>query len=35
VQATAAHAERDEESGSDVPPEWSVQPDETPDDEHA
>jgi mannose-6-phosphate isomerase-like protein (cupin superfamily) len=35
VQATAADAERDEESGSDEPPEWSVQPDETPDDEHA
>ncbi|QFQ01426.1 Cupin domain protein [Corynebacterium urogenitale] len=26
VQATAEDAERDEESGKDVPPEWTVQP---------
>ena len=27
--------ERDEESGADEPPEWSVQPDELASDEHA
>ena len=30
VHATAADAERDEESGNDEPPEWSVQPAEAP-----
>ena len=35
VQATADDAERDEESGADEPPEWSVQPDEQASDEHA
>jgi mannose-6-phosphate isomerase-like protein (cupin superfamily) len=35
VQATAEDAERDEESGADEPPEWSVQPDEHAPDEHA
>ena len=35
VQATAADAERDEESGTDEPPSWSVQPPEAPSDEHA
>ncbi|AXH95727.1 cupin domain-containing protein [Ornithinimicrobium avium] len=29
VQDTAEEAERDEESGADEPPEWSVQPEET------
>lgn len=35
VQATADDAERDEESGVDEPPEWSVQPGEQAPDEHA
>ena len=35
VQATAADAERDEESGSDEPPRWSMQPAQQPTDEHA
>ena len=35
LQATADDAERDEESGADEPPEWSVQPDELASDEHA
>lgn len=35
VQATAADAERDEESGADVPPPWTVQPDATVPDDHA
>jgi mannose-6-phosphate isomerase-like protein (cupin superfamily) len=35
VQATAADAEHDEESGADEPPEWSVQPQETASDERA
>ena len=35
VQATAEDAEADEESGKDVPPDWTVQPDETEDDKHA
>lgn len=35
VQATAEDAERDEESGVDVPPAWSVQPPRRPSDEHA
>ncbi|UDY22283.1 cupin domain-containing protein [Nocardioides sp. Kera G14] len=35
VQATAEDAEKDEESGKDEPPAWSVQPDETPEDKHA
>lgn len=35
VQATAQDAERDEESGRDEPPEWSVQPGRDVDDEHA
>jgi mannose-6-phosphate isomerase-like protein (cupin superfamily) len=34
VQATAADAERDEESGADEPPPWSVQPARPPRDEH-
>jgi mannose-6-phosphate isomerase-like protein (cupin superfamily) len=34
VQATAEDAERDEESTSDEPPTWSVQPGEQPSDEH-
>lgn len=33
VQATADDAERDEESGTDVPPQWTVQPKETVPDE--
>ncbi len=35
VQATAADAERDEDSGRDEPPEWSVQPDEAEPDQKA
>jgi mannose-6-phosphate isomerase-like protein (cupin superfamily) len=35
VQETAADAEHDEESGRDVPPEWSVQPGNSSPDEHA
>jgi oxalate decarboxylase/phosphoglucose isomerase-like protein (cupin superfamily) len=35
IQATAADAERDEESGDDEPPAWSVQPAQPPPDEHA
>ena len=35
VQPTADDAESQEESGQDEPPQWSVQPDEQPDDEHA
>ncbi len=35
VQATSADAERDEESGEDVPPAWSVQPGPQPSDKHA
>ncbi|WP_295626858.1 cupin domain-containing protein [uncultured Corynebacterium sp.] len=35
VQATADDAERDEESGKDVPPEWTVQPENGADDKHA
>ena len=35
VQATPEDAERDEESGEDVPPEWTVQPDNPADDKHA
>ena len=35
VQATAVDAERDEESGTDRPPAWSVQPVQQPSDEHA
>jgi mannose-6-phosphate isomerase-like protein (cupin superfamily) len=35
VQETADDAERDEQSGRDEPPSWSVQPEETPEDEHA
>jgi mannose-6-phosphate isomerase-like protein (cupin superfamily) len=35
IQATAADAERDEESGEDEPPSWSVQPAQQPSDEHA
>ena len=34
-QATASDAERDEESNTDVPPAWSVQPSQQPSDEHA
>ena len=35
VQETAEDAERDEESGADEPPAWSVQPAESEPDEHA
>ena len=35
VQPTAEDAEREEESGADTPPEWSVQPAEQTSDEHA
>ena len=35
VQANSDDAERDEESGTDEPPEWSVQPDGHASDEHA
>ncbi len=35
VHATAADAEEDEESGTDEPPSWSVQPAQQPSDEHA
>jgi mannose-6-phosphate isomerase-like protein (cupin superfamily) len=35
IHATAADAERDEDSGSDQPPSWSVQPAHQPSDEHA
>ena len=35
VQPTAADAERDEQDGSDVPPTWSVQPDQSTPDKHA
>ena len=35
VHETAEAAERDEEAGTDEPPAWSVQPDATPDDQHA
>jgi len=35
IHATAADAERDEESGNDKPPDWSVQPAQQPSDEHA
>lgn len=35
VQETAADAERDEESGNDEPPSWSVQPGTGAEDKHA
>ena len=35
VQATAEQAEKDEESGKDEPPEWTVQPPNQKPDEHA
>jgi len=35
VHATAADAERDEDSGNDEPPSWSVQPTEQRSDKHA
>jgi hypothetical protein len=35
IHTTAVDAERDEESGNDEPPTWSVQPAEEPPDEHA
>ena len=35
VQPTAADAERDEQSGTDEPPSWSVQPPTTDPDQHA
>ncbi|TQJ50625.1 cupin domain-containing protein [Phycicoccus sp. SLBN-51] len=35
VQATSADAERDEESGADEPPSWSVQPAQEEPDAHA
>ena len=35
VQETAEDAERDEESGADSPPQWSVQPDSGSPDQHA
>ncbi|HVX80398.1 MAG TPA: cupin domain-containing protein [Devosiaceae bacterium] len=34
VQATAAEAQRDEESGRDKPPPWSIQPDQDAPDRH-
>ncbi|AYV25343.1 MULTISPECIES: cupin domain-containing protein [Streptomyces] len=35
IHATAADAERDEDSGGDEPASWSAQPDQQPSDEHA
>lgn len=35
VQQTKEDAERDEESGEDAPPEWTVQPDSGAEDKHA
>ncbi|WP_327363456.1 cupin domain-containing protein [Streptomyces sp. NBC_01296] len=35
IHATAADAERDEDSGGDEPASWSVQPAQQPSDEHA
>lgn len=35
TQETSAEAEEDEASGKDEPPEWSVQPEDGADDEHA
>jgi oxalate decarboxylase/phosphoglucose isomerase-like protein (cupin superfamily) len=35
VQATSEDAERDEEAGTDEPPEWTIQPPRTIPDEHA
>ena len=35
VQVTAEDAERDEESGTDTPPEWTVQPESSRPDQHA
>ena len=35
IQSTAADAERDEVSGNDDPPSWSIQPSQLPSDEHA
>jgi hypothetical protein len=35
IHATASDAQRDEESGNDEPPDWSVQTAEEPSDEHA
>ena len=35
IHATAADAERDEESGNDEPPEWSVQPPQSAPDQHS
>ena len=35
IHATAADAERDEDSGNDQPPSWSVQPARQPSDKHA
>lgn len=35
VQDTAEQAEKDEESGKDTPPDWSVQPDQEAPDGHA
>jgi mannose-6-phosphate isomerase-like protein (cupin superfamily) len=35
VQATAADAEHDEESGADEPPDWTVQPPSAGSDQHA
>lgn len=35
IHETADDAARDEEAGTDQPPAWSVQPDATPDDQHA
>jgi mannose-6-phosphate isomerase-like protein (cupin superfamily) len=35
VQKTAEDAEQDEESGKDEPPSWTVQPEQSADDEHA
>ncbi|WP_211331399.1 cupin domain-containing protein [Flaviflexus salsibiostraticola] len=35
IHKTAEDSERDEENGVDVPPEWTVQPDSSSEDEHA
>lgn len=35
TQATQADAERDEDNGTDVPPDWTVQPDAVPPDQHS
>lgn len=35
IHATSVDAERDEDSGNDAPPPWSVQPAQQPSDKHA